>query len=124
MSRKNVLRSSDAHVQEDDDDEEDQRLLRPKRPTTATASLPAFVTSSTPQRAGSKAKDRFTSAIPVEDEKELLDGMLANKDEDDDDDERDSQEGLNASDAAPESGEDDEARASGVRHRQHVNQSN
>ncbi|CAF4636275.1 unnamed protein product [Rotaria socialis] len=87
--------ADDAKDVEDLDDNDSQKILKPK---TATSSVPKLIASSTPQR---KTKSNISSsATQIQDDEALLDEILG--------DDNDDSEGLNTSDIAQATDEDEQ----------------
>ncbi|CAF3410773.1 unnamed protein product [Rotaria socialis] len=87
--------ADDAKDVEDLDDNDSQKILKPK---TAPSSVPKLIASSTPQR---KTKSNISSsATQIQDDEALLDEILG--------DDNDDSEGLNTSDIAQATDEDEQ----------------
>jgi hypothetical protein len=80
--------------------------LKPKQPTNISLSAPILVASSTPQRPTTATKTRSSPVVEIQDDEALLDEVLAGDQDDDDDDDS---EGINTSDVAQGTDEEDQA---------------
>jgi len=89
---------------EDLDDSDSQKLLTPKKPTQTDASVPTLIASSTPQRP-TTTKTRSSPVVEIQDDEALLDEVLAAEQDDD-------SEGLNTSDVAPATDEEEQTNVS------------
>ncbi len=86
------------------DDSGSQKFLKPNTPTKTPDSVSTFVVSSTPQRKTTTTtitKTRPSPTVEIQDDEALLDEVLAG-DQDDD------SEGLNTSDVAPATDEEEQ----------------
>jgi hypothetical protein len=93
---------------EDLDEGDSQKLLKPKKPTKIPVSVPTLVASSTPQR---PTKPHSSPVIEIQDDEALINEVLA-ADQDDDD-----SEGLNTSDVAQVTDEEEQTTNSPIRQR-------
>jgi len=96
---------------EDLDESDSQKLLKPKK---TAVSVPTLIASSTPQRKTTTTtitKTRSSPVVEIQDDEALLDEVLA-ADQDDDD-----SEGLNTSDVAPATDEEEQTTNVSIRQR-------
>ncbi len=83
------------------DEGDSQKLLKPKKPTKIAVTGPVLVASSTPQRPTTATKSRSSPVVEIQDEEALLDEVLAGEQDDD-------SEGVNTSDVAPGTDEEEQ----------------
>ena len=83
----------------------------PKKPTKIPVAAPTLIASSTPQRPTTANKTRSSPVVEIQDDEALLDEVLAG-DQDDDD-----SEGVNNSDVAQGTDEEDAPTNAAVRQR-------
>ncbi len=86
--------------------------MQPKKPSNIPVPKPTFIASSTPQRPTTANKTRSSPVVEIQDDEALLDEVLAG-DQDDDDD----SEGVNTSDVAQGTDDDDQSPNAAIRQR-------
>ncbi len=85
--------------------------MRPIKPTKIPVPAPTLVASSTPQRPTTATKTRSSPVVEIQDDEALLDEVLAG-DQDDED-----SEGINTSDVAQGTDEEDQTGNAAIRQR-------